>query len=178
MSGHIATRLLEGEANLGVISCEVYSDEMELQEFFEDAISVVVPVDHPWALRSSIQPSELIGVPLIMREDTSGTRRVMLSELAKHDISLEDLNIFMQLGNAEAAVRTVAAGYGVSFVSSLAAECLLARGNVASVQVEGLELSRTIYMARKRLAPPHRPQDAFWGFVHDPANLDLLRLAT
>ena len=101
----------------------------------------------------------------------------MLSELAKHDISLEDIYIFMQLGNAEAIVRTVAAGYGVSFVSSLATECLLESGKVVSVHVEGLELSRKIFMARKRLAPPHRPQEAFWGFVHDPANDDLIHLA-
>ncbi|MBT3391142.1 MAG: LysR family transcriptional regulator [Chloroflexi bacterium] len=174
---HIVPRLLDGEANLGVVSYEMYSEEMELQEFFEDAITMVVASDHPWALRSSIQPSEVIGEPILMREETAGTRRVVLSELAKHDISLEDLNIFMQLGNAEAIVRTVAAGYGISFVSSLATECLLESGKVVSVHVEGLELSRKIYMARKRLAPPHRPQEAFWGFVHDSANLDLLQLA-
>ncbi|MFO8035638.1 MAG: selenium metabolism-associated LysR family transcriptional regulator [Anaerolineales bacterium] len=174
---HVVPRLLEGEANLGVLSYELHQEGLEMQEFFEDAISLIVPSLHPWAQRSSIKPGELIGEPIIIREATSGTRRVMLSELAKHDISIDDLNIFMQLGNAEAIVRTVAAGYGVSFVSSLASACPLERGNVVDVPVEGFELNRTIYMARKRLDTPHRPQEAFWSFVHDPDNADLLRLA-
>ena len=111
-----------------------------------------------------------------MREHTSGTHRVMLSELAKYDISEEDLNVFLELGNAEAIVRTVAAGYGISFVSSLASACPLERGNVVDVLVRGLDLRRTIYMVRQKLAAPNRSSDAFWSFIHDPGNLDLLKL--
>ncbi len=175
---HVVPRLLDGEANLGVVSYEMHEEEMELQEFFEDAITMIVPAHHPWASRSSIRPSELIGEPIIMREPSSGTRRVMLSELAKFDISLDDINFFMELGNAEAIVRTVAAGYGVSFVSTLASACPLEGGNIVAVPVEGLDLRRKIFMVRKRLVAPNRPQEAFWSFVHDPANLDLIRLAT
>ena len=100
----------------------------------------------------------------------------MLSELAKHDISIEDLNVFLELGNAEAIVRTVAAGYGVSFVSTLASACPLERGNVVEVHVDGLELQRTIYMIRKRYETPTRPQDAFWSFIHDETNSDLIHM--
>ena len=112
-----------------------------------------------------------------MREETSGTRRVVLAELAKHDISLDDLRVFMELGNAEAIVRTVAAGYGIAFVSGLAAAYPLERGNVTNVRVDGLNLQRTIYMVRKRISAPHRPRDVFWSFIHDPANADLISLA-
>jgi hypothetical protein len=43
--------------------------------------------------------------------------------------------------------------------------------------VTGLELRRTVYMVRRTLETPNRPQEVFWSFVHDPANADLLRLA-
>jgi DNA-binding transcriptional LysR family regulator len=114
---------------------------------------------------------------MIIREPTSGTRRVMLTELAKHDITLDDLNIFLELSNAEAIVRTVAAGFGVSFVSTLATACPLERGYVVEVPVAGLELMRKVYMVRRSLDEPNRPQEVFWSFVHDPANADLLHLA-
>jgi DNA-binding transcriptional LysR family regulator len=177
MPEYIVPRLLDGEANLGVVSYEMQDEKVEMQEFFEDAISLIVPSRHPWAVRHSIRPAEIIDEPIIMRESTSGTRRVLLSELAKHDISLEDLNVFMELGNAEAIVRTVAAGFGISFVSTLASACPLEGGNIVAVDVEGLELRRKIYMVRKRLDSPYRPEEAFWSFVHDPVNLDLLQLA-
>lgn len=175
---HIVENLLDGEADLGVISYEVQDREMELQEFFQDHISVIVSTNHPFATRSSVQPEDLIGEPIIIREETSGTRRVVLSELAKHDISLEDLYIFMQVGNAEAIVRMVASNYGISFVSKLATACPLERGNVINVPVQGLNLSRKIYMVRKRLPEPHRSQEAFWSFVHHNSNLDLIESAS
>ena len=168
--------LLDGDAHLGVLSREVGDANLEIQEFFHDTITLIVPANHRWARRTSIEPSELLEEPIIMREATSGTRRVVLEELAKHDISLEDLNIFMELGNAEATVRTVADGYGVAFVSELAASYPLERGNVVAIPVEGLNLQRTIYMVRKRIGDPYRPRDAFWSFVHAPENADLLRL--
>jgi DNA-binding transcriptional LysR family regulator len=82
----------------------------------------------------------------------------------------------MELGNAEAIVRTVAAGYGIAFVSKLATSCPLERGNVVDIGVEGMDLKRTIYMVRKSDSSPHRPRDAFWGFIHAPENADLIRL--
>lgn len=177
MPTHVTHRLLEGEANLGVVSSELNDPGMEYQEFFKDSINLIVPKDHPWAFRTAIEPGEIINEPIIMREVTSGTRRVLLSELAKHDISENDLNVFLELGNAEAIVLTVAAGYGISFASSVASACPMERGSVVEVPVVGLDLRRTIYMIRKKLETPNRPQDAFWSFIHDSANLDLLRLA-
>ncbi|MGD8402938.1 MAG: selenium metabolism-associated LysR family transcriptional regulator [Anaerolineales bacterium] len=172
-----ALNLLDGEAHLGVVSTEVDDTSLESQKFFRDVITLIVASRHRWAFRKIIDPAELLEEPIIMREETSGTRRVVLAEMAKHDISQDDLNIFMELGNAEAIVRTVAAGYGISFVSSLASACPLERGNVTDVDVEGMTLERNVYMVRKRVSSPHRPRDVFWSFIHDPANADILRLA-
>jgi DNA-binding transcriptional LysR family regulator len=169
--------LLDGEAHLGVVSTEVDDASLESQKFFRDVITLIVPSTHRWAFRKKIDPTELLEEPIIMREETAGTRRVVLAELAKHAISLDDLNVFLELGNAEAIVRTVAAGYGISFVSSLASACPLERGNVTDIEVEGMTLERNVYMVRKRISAPHRPRDVFWSFIHDPANADLLRLA-
>ncbi len=174
----VFARLLDGDANLGVLSYEAIERGMEIQDFFEDSITLIVPKDHPWVNLESVQPEDLLKEPIIIREPTAGTRRVMLEQLAKHDISIDDLNIFLELGNAEAIVETVAAGYGISFVSRLATSCPLQMRNVVEVPVEGLELKRKIYMVRKTLdAPNHHPQEVFWSFVHDDSNSDLLRLA-
>ena len=177
VSGDIIERLLENEAHLGVVSYEIREESIEYQEFFDDVINLIVPNDHPWAMRRVIDPEELINEPLIIREPSSGTQRMLLSQLAKYDISLDDLNIFMELGSAEAIVRTVSTGYAVSFVSTLASACPLERGNVVDVQVKGFDMRRKIFMVRKRLEAPHRAQEVFWSFVHNPLNLDVLKQA-
>jgi len=174
---HAVLNLLDGEADLGVVSFETCSAGLDCQEFFEDSIALIVPADHPWASRSSIDPEELLQEPIIIREPTSGTRRVMMEQLAKYDITLDDLNVFLELGNAEAIVATVNAGFGVSFISTMATACLLKYGEVVQVPVDGLELRRTIFMVRKSLDTPNRAQEAFWSFCHDPVNADLINQA-
>lgn len=174
---HAVLNLLDGEADLGVVSFETCSADLDCQEFFEDSIALIVPADHPWASRSSIDPEELLQEPIIIREPTSGTRRVMMEQLAKYDITLDDLTVFLELGNAEAIVATVNAGYGISFISTMATSGFLKYGEVVQVPVAGLELRRKIYMVRKSLDTPNRAQEAFWSFCHDPVNADLLKLA-
>jgi len=174
---HVVPRLLEEAADLGVVSYEACGGELECQEFFRDHIVLVAPADHPWASHPSIEPTELLNTPFIIREPTSGTRKVLLAELGGHDFALEDMDIFLELGNAEAIVRTVEAGFGVSFVSRLATTCALDRGTVVEVPVAGFDLRRQIHMVRNTMHPANRAVEAFWGFVHDPANADLLRLA-
>lgn len=176
---HVIPRLLEGEANIAVVSSyDLCNQGFECQEFFTDHIALIVPSDHPWAGYQAVEPADLLQEPLLMREPTSGTRRVLLTELARHDITFDDLNPFLELGNAEAIVKTVEAGFGVSFVSTLAASWAVAQGSVTIVPVTGMHLKRTIYMIRRSLDTPYRPQEAFWGFVHDPSNADLLSMAS
>ncbi len=173
----VVPRLMEAEANLGVVSHEVSGGNMECQVFFIDHIILIAQPHHPWAGRRLIEASELVGQPIIMREPTSGTRRVMFAELGKHDIAMDDLDVFLEVGNTEAIVKTVEAGYGVAFVSRLAAQCALERGSVVEIKVADMEMHRNVYMVRKALETPSRAVEAFWGFVHDPVNQDLISMA-
>ena len=173
---NIALKLLANEADLGVASMEMGGDGLECQYFFTDYIFLIVPSSHSWANRKSVEPDELLSEPFLLREPTSGTRRVLQSELAKHDIGLEDLNILLEVGNAEAIVFAIAAGLGISFVSKMATAYARVWGCVVDIPVNGLELQRKICIGRKTLGPPNRAMEAFWGFIHTPENADLLQL--
>jgi DNA-binding transcriptional LysR family regulator len=174
---HVVPRLLEEDANLGVLSREAFEEGLESQDFFTDHIILIASGSHKWSMRQFIEPADLVEDFLIIREPTSGTRRVMFTALGENDIHLENLNIFLELGNAEAIVETVAAGFGVAFVSRLSAACALQSRRVVEIPVVGLDLQRKIYMVRRAREVPNRAQEVFWGFVHDPSNADLLRIA-
>jgi DNA-binding transcriptional LysR family regulator len=176
-SENVIPRLLEEEANIGVVSYDACGGKLECQEFFVDHIVLIAAPNHPFASAESIEPSALLHAPFILREPSSGTRKVMLAELGKHDISLDEMNISLELGNAEAIVKSVEAGIGIAFVSRRSAEWALRIGSVVRVSVDGFDLRRKIYMIRKYIQAPNRAVEAFWGFVHDPENSDLLMLA-
>ncbi len=176
-AGYVVPQLLEAEADLGVVSYEICGPDLECQQFFVDSMILIAPANHAWARVGEIDPCELLDQRFLIREPTSGTRRVMLTELAKHDITLDDMNLFMELGSAEAIVRTVEAGFGVSFVSRLAADWAIRQGGVIEVAVNGMSLSRQVYMVQKIICERKRAVDAFWSSVHHPLNADLLHLA-
>jgi DNA-binding transcriptional LysR family regulator len=173
---NIALKLLGQEADLGVASVEIGRGALECQYFFTDHIILIVPVSHPWAERSSVEPEELMEEPILLRELTSGTWRVLQAELSKHDIGLKDLNVLLEVGNAEAIVLSVAAGLGIAFVSKMASAYARAWGCVVDIPVNGLELQRRICIGRKTMGPPNRAMEAFWGFIHAPENDDLYKL--
>lgn len=168
-------KLLESEAHLGIVSSEPIESSLQAQPFFHDPISLVVPAEHRWAGKNSIDPADILREQVIIREETSGTRRVMLEELAKFDIGLDDLNVFLEVGNVEAVLELVAGGYGVSFVSHLASRYLLELGRITTVPVQGLQMQRVNYLVRKHPSKPHRARDVFWGFIHAPENADLIQ---
>ena len=172
----LVNHLLKGEVNISVASTEILDPGLQQQPFFVDQIVLIVPANHPWTTAGPIQPEMILNEPLLMTGPGTGTRRVLMTELAKSDVQADDLNVFLELGNAEAIVHTVQAGYGIAFVSSLAAAAAVAGGRVAQVHVDGLDLQRTLYMIRKASATPNRVQDAFWSFVHDDSNADILQL--
>ena len=175
-SEEIVPRLLEDEANLAVVTHELDSHSIQAQTLYVDTIQMIVPADHPWAGRDDLSPSDLLDEKIIMREASSGSRRVVLSELSKHDIQYEDLDVFLEIGNAEGIVQAVGAGYGVSFVTENLAQEGKDLGKVDIVKMADWNLHRRVFLARRILNTPQRVTDAFWSFVHDPSNKDLLPL--
>lgn len=103
---------------------------------------------------------------ILLREELAGTREVLMENLRQHDITPEMLNIVMVLGNAEAICVAVEEELGIAFVSRLAAARAIALGRVVEVIVEGMGLSRNIYLARNRRQPLTRAQAKFWEYVN------------
>lgn len=137
---------------------------IELSKFISDPVVLIAPFQHPWAHRGEIAPEELLGSRFILREETSGTYRVVCSGLAQFGINIHNLQNILTVGNSEAIAIAVQQGVGVGFVSSQVYENMVA-GKVAKVTVTGLELHQDVFLIRDRLQPYGSLQSAFWEFV-------------
>jgi len=67
--------------------------------------------------KKQINFHELRSEPIIIREEGSGTRKIMVEALAKIGVEISDLRIRMELDSTEAVKSAVAEGLGISFVS-------------------------------------------------------------
>ena len=168
-------QVCDGRAQLSILSSEIGCRDVEYRPFFSRRVSSSSsPPTHPWAAEGSIKPRQLIGQPFILREELSGTRRVMQAGLLEHDVRIADLNTVMVLGSAEAIVTAVEAGIGIAYVSRIVAARAISVGHVVEVKVEGLNLSRQLHMIRHSRRAQTHVQSAFWDFCHSKENREFL----
>ncbi len=161
----VIQRLLNESLPVGVSSNFIEHHDIECVPLFEDKIILIVPPSHPWAGFGRAMPTDLLDQNLIMREEASGTTATVLDGLKAHGISPDMLKVMMELGSAEAIEMAVEHGVGIAFVSEMVAARGLALGRVAKVDVEGLNLTRTVWMARRLGYPFTRAQSLFWQFA-------------
>lgn len=157
--------LLDQYIPIGVVSKFLDHREIECQPLFEDRIYLIVPVNHPWAEYGYATPDDLIDQKIILREELSGTCETVMQELKKFSITPDMLNVTMELGNPEAIEMAVERGVGIAFVSEMVAARGLAFGHIKKVELQGVDLRRTVYMARHVNRPFTRAQNLFWQFA-------------
>jgi DNA-binding transcriptional LysR family regulator len=175
--GAAIERVCDGRSQLGILSSEAGCREVEYRHFYTDHVVLIAPRSHPWARQESIAPEELIDQPFILGAEIAGTRRVMQAGLLEHGIRVHDLNVVMELGNAEAIESAVEAGIGIAFISRLVAQRCIVAGYVAEVPVKGLHLERELFMIQNSRRAQTRVQAAFWEYSRAEDNLLLVKKA-
>ena len=169
------SELLDGRMHLAITSAREFSKEIEYRHFATDHVILIAPAEHPWAVRTQIEPQELLREDFILREQTAGTRLVLEEGLARHGMSVNQIKAVMVLGSSEALRTAVEERIGVSFVSYLVAADSIKLGRVVEIKVRDMELQQKLYLGRNLRRPASRAQTAFVEFILDPANRSLFR---
>jgi DNA-binding transcriptional LysR family regulator len=157
--------LIDGTAHLAVSSAREYQHQIRYRLFSSDPVVLIAPANHPWAESGQIDVSELMRESFILREEASGTRRVLEGGLAAHGLAVDQLDVVMEMANSEAIRTAVEAGIGVAFISRLVAAAGIETGKVVAIQVAGMDLQQDLYIGTSLNRPATRAQAAFWEFV-------------
>jgi DNA-binding transcriptional LysR family regulator len=169
-------RLLNQVIPFGVSSKHFDHRDLECMPLFEDRIFLIVPVNHPWAMYGKAMPDDLLDQKIILREEMSGTCETVMQGLKSYGITPDMLNVTMELGNPEAIEMAVERGVGIAFVSEMIAARGLALGRIKKVELQGVDLHRTVHMARHVNYPFTRAQNLFWNFAksqYDKLNTEI-----
>lgn len=145
----VISALVNGELDLGVVEEQAasrYRDQLVTHFFRQGQVVLVVAPDHPWAARPEVDPQELVDMPLVVRPESDRTRAFWSDKLAQAGVYQDALTIGMELDDTEGIKRAVMAGLGAGFVSLYAVEQELARGDLRSVTLRGLDLSRPLWV--------------------------------
>lgn len=154
-----------GAYEVGFCGAMPEGQDLESFKIAEDEIVLIVFPEHPFANRPEVSPMEVVGEPLIFREETSGTQRSVESQLLEAGFNLGQGAPKLILGTTQAVVSAVEAKAGIAFVSSLAIKKSCALGLVKVVEVEGLRLRRDFFCIYREERIVSRLLGEFVAFV-------------
>ena len=140
-SREVIDRVVGGEHDVGFVESPTVPSSVHSVPVGQDRLTVVVHPAHSWAkLRHPLGVAELAATPLVVREFGSGTRTTL--DLALHEY--ERPAPILELGSSAAVRTSVLAGVGPAVLSTLATAHWIATGELHEVQVETLDLRRTL----------------------------------
>jgi DNA-binding transcriptional LysR family regulator len=114
---HNSSTLLELVAqvrvDLAILTLTAPITELVCHRLLEQHVVLVVPADHAWAGRNSVDIGELAGQPFVTREHGSMTQQIFEQALAAERVQIDRQLV---LASREAVKEAVAAGIGLGIV--------------------------------------------------------------
>ncbi|HOT46671.1 MAG TPA: selenium metabolism-associated LysR family transcriptional regulator [Spirochaetota bacterium] len=131
----------EGSADVGIVGKEHRHPSLLYTPFCSDEIVLVGPKGSP----AAISVAELTGMPLIIREAGSGTRKSSEEALGRQGVTPSALQVVLESSSTESIKESIAAGLGVSFLSRLAVQQEKRAKSLTVIGVKGLAIQRSFY---------------------------------
>lgn len=148
-SRSVIKQLVNEEIELGFTGGRFEDDRIGFEPMGQDKIVCAVSPELCSGRTKSLSQAELCKIPLVVREDGSGTQKAVYEALAGTWISKDSLNIVAVLGSTEAIRRALLNGTGYAFVSSMSVSEELQNGQLMAVRIPGLDITRKFYAARR-----------------------------
>jgi DNA-binding transcriptional LysR family regulator len=167
-TSEIVHLLLDNKLSIGLIEGPARDRGIRTEPFMQDELVLIMP---PTFESDQMSRSQLLASNLLMREQGSGSRRVVELALGKADLKLKSFKNVMNLDSTEAIKSAVEVGLGVGFVSRWAISKEVELGALKVAEVAGLKVDRHFSLISRTGPEPQGPAAAFRSFALARARL-------
>jgi DNA-binding transcriptional LysR family regulator len=152
--------------DVGIVESPVTNKNLAVEVCWHDELVFICPPGHPFAMKDTISPQDIVSLPFLCREEGSGTREVINEYLDDNKIPANDLNLCMEFGSPEAIKSAVEAGLGVSIVSRATVGKELKLKTLVALPLNPV-LKRPFSFVHQRQKFRLRAVDEFMNFAHE-----------
>jgi len=138
----IEKALNNNEIDLGIIEGQSKRSEFHYLEFLKDEIVLIGRSSNPVTKKIEISLPELQKLPIILREEGSGTLEVISYYLKQKKINFSDLNIEMQFGSTEGIKNYILNSDRFAFLSIQSIINELKRNELSIIDISDFEIKR------------------------------------
>lgn len=142
----IADLMIGHEVDIALVEGPIKDETLTSEPWQTDVMELIVGPHHPFATTTTpIDPHAIATETLIVREPGSGSREVVTRALADHGIEPRRT---LEIGSTEAIKQAVAAGLGISIVSTAAVSDQVARGRLKIIIMRDLNIKRRLWQLK------------------------------
>jgi DNA-binding transcriptional LysR family regulator len=165
-SSRIVEKTLAGKIEMGVVGARFPERHLSETALTSDTLKLIIPPNHRWSDKATIEIDDLRQEPMIVRETGSGTRQVFENAIKPKGLRLHDqFRIVAEIGNTAGVIAGIKSGLGVSILSTRAIEDDLKHQTLVALNIKGVDLQRQFYLVsdqRRTLSPLAR---AFQNYI-------------
>lgn len=141
-SENVEQWLRDGTVDIGLVENASRRPWLHYEPLMADELVLVAGTQGRYGAIESVTPEELKGLPLVLRENGSGTREIIERALSRRGIRVEDLNVVIELSSTEAIKSFVRSSDTLAIVSVIALHRELADGSIRIVDIDGIDMPR------------------------------------
>ncbi len=149
----IIEKISRHELLMGIVGAKLSNGQLNFIPFLEDELIVV---SSPSLIKKDkVTLEELIKIPMVLREEGSGTRREAERILEGKGIALDSIKISGVFGSTDAVKQAVKGGMGISILSKLSVADELKFKTLKEIKVKDIQMKRKLYIVthKKRTLP-------------------------
>lgn len=147
---NIVRGVLDHSLDVGFVGYNVKNSKLQVEEWIKEELMLIVPLDHPFAIKKYIGLDELKGQEFVWHKEFTGIKRFFEEKIRQAGKDI-DITPSIIVFSTMSVLTSVQAGLGISVISKCVAEKPIQSGMIASIPIKDLSLTRNLYIITHKL---------------------------
>ena len=167
----IIKALHDEDIDIGIVEGKKKISTILYAPFIKDEVVAVCSTKSPIAKKKTISVQELKNLPVVLREQGSGTLAAVKYNLEKNGVKLSDLNVSVRLAGTEALKNFLREDDCLGFLPKGSVLKELQDGDLVSIKIEKFQIVRDFFFIQRHGADNNELNKAFIRFSKINYNL-------
>ena len=143
----IEEMLVKGEVDIALVEGDIKSRNLEVKNIIYDRLVLICSNQHSFQKRATVHIKDLAGVPLILREEESGTRKQLENAVRQNGI---EITVRWSSCSYSAIIDAVEHDLGVSVISEMLVRKRIKTGAFHMCNIVGADLGRSFKLVHHK----------------------------
>lgn len=160
----IIKALLDEEIDIGIVEGKKKMPAISYHPFIKDEVVAVCSAKSPIAKKRALSIEELKRMPIVLREQGSGTLAALKDSLQKKGIKLSELKVGVRLAGTEALKNFLREDNCLGFLPRGSINRELHDGDLIAIKIEHFKIERNFFFIQRRGSGNNEMNKAFIRF--------------